>query len=130
MNRWHRFAAAVVLTIICAAGAVLPKEQSASVNASVAAGEAVLPGILEEANHAIRRMNLGRMNMAAALVRFEGERATVSMPVVRSTSVRRRAIASPMRNPARTISQTNGAVVSSTSSAASSRRSISGYQRP
>ena len=46
---------------------------------SVAAGEARLPTILDEANRAIRRMNLGRMNMAAALVRIRDSHMTVSM---------------------------------------------------
>jgi serine phosphatase RsbU (regulator of sigma subunit) len=43
-----------------------------------AAGKEELPLLLGEATRAIKRMNLGRMNMAVGLVRVDGENLTVS----------------------------------------------------
>ncbi len=45
---------------------------------SVGAAESELPLVLEEATRAIKRMNLGRMNMAASLARIRDHKITIS----------------------------------------------------
>ncbi len=62
VNRWHRFAKALVLFIICVASAVVAKEQSASVNASVAAGETYIT----------RLRNLPRGAFVSVVVEIDG----------------------------------------------------------
>ena len=61
---------------------------------TAAAGESDLPGLLGYATRAIKRMDLGRMNMALTLLRVEGRRISVSAagmpPVLHYSPARRR----------------------------------------